>query len=176
METIPKANCAQIGFIRKTHGVHGELILEYEPEYERSFDEAERLFLDLEGLLVPFFISENGFRFRSSKSAIITFDGVDTEDYARRLVGNTVWLFKNEVVFEENETTVSRFVDFLLEDEELGKLGKITSVDDFSGNLVLNVDYCGDVVLVPYNEDFLVSIDEEQKVLKLNLPHGLIDV
>lgn len=176
METIPKADCTQIGFIRKTHGVHGELILEYEPEYEISFDEAERFFVELEGLLVPFFISENGFRFKSSKSAILKFDWVDTEDYARRLLGKTVWLFKDEVIYEEDETTISRFADFILEDKKLGPIGKIKSVEDFSGNLVLNVDYKGYEVLIPFNDDFLVSIDEEQKVLKLNLPQGLIDV
>ena len=176
METIPKADCTQIGFFRKTHGVHGELVLEFEPEFEYSVEEANRFFIELEGLLVPFFIAENGFRFKSSNSAIIKLDWVDTEDYARRLVGTSVWLFNNEIVLEEDETAVSLFVGFMLEDEKLGEIGKITSVDDFSGNLVLTVDYKGAEILVPFNEDFLISADDEQKILKLNLPDGLIDV
>ncbi|MCG6189083.1 ribosome maturation factor RimM [Maribellus maritimus] len=176
METIPKADCTQIGFFRKTHGVHGELVLDYEPEYETSLEEAEHFFVEQEGLLVPFFIAENGFRFRSSKSAIIKFDWVDTENYARRLVGGSVWLFNHEIVLEEAEMTISMFVDFILKDEKIGRIGKITSVEDFSGNMVLNVDYNGSEVLVPFNEDFLVSVDEEQKVLVLKLPDGLIDI
>ncbi len=176
METIPKTDCTKIGFFRKTHGVHGELVLEYEPEFEFSVEEATRFFVELEGLLVPFFVSENGFRFKSSKSAILKFDWVNTEDYARRLVGSSVWLFNHEIILQEEEMTVSMFVDFVLEDEKLGEIGKITSVEDFSGNLVLNVDYNGSEVLVPFNEDFLILVDEEQKILKLNLPEGLIDL
>jgi len=82
METIPKSDCRKIGFIRKTHGVHGELVLEYEPEYEESVVEADRYFLEIDGLLVPFFVAEEGFRFRSAKTALITFDWVETEKYA----------------------------------------------------------------------------------------------
>ena len=176
METIPKADCTQIGFFRKTHGVHGEMVLEYEPEYELSFGETNRFFVELEGLLVPFFVAENGFRFKSAKSAIVKFDWVDDENYARRLVGNTVWLYKNEIVLDQEDSSVSKFVDFILEDEKLGEVGKITGVDDFSGNLVLHVDYNGNEILVPYNDDFLISLDEERKILKLRLPDGLIEI
>jgi hypothetical protein len=77
METIPKSDCQKIGFIRKTHGVHGELVLEYEPEFEESVVEAERFFLEIDGLLVPFFVAEEGLRFRSAKTALITFDWVE---------------------------------------------------------------------------------------------------
>lgn len=176
METIPKSDCTQVGFFRKTHGVHGELVLEYEPEFESSLEEAERFFIELEGLLVPFFIPENGLRFKSSKSAIVKLRWVDDENYARRLVGCTVWLFSNEIVINGEEESVEIFVDYMLEDEKLGTIGKITHVDDFSGNLVLNVDYNGAEILVPFNEDFLILADEKQKVLKLNLPDGLIEL
>ena len=176
METIPKADCTQIGFFRKTHGVHGEMVLEYESEYELFLDETDCFFVELEGLLVPFFVAENGFRFKSSKSAIVKFDWVDDESYARRLVGNTVWLYKNEIVLDEEDSSVSKFIDFILEDEKWGEIGKITHVEDFSGNLVLNVDYNGNEILVPYNEDFLISLDEERKILKLSLPDGLIEI
>ncbi|MBN1987683.1 MAG: hypothetical protein JW761_15330, partial [Prolixibacteraceae bacterium] len=98
------------------------------------------------------------------------------ENYARRLVGCAAWLFTHEIIRDEEDVSVAIFVDYLLEDEKLGVIGKITNVDDFSGNLVLNVDYNGTEILVPFNEDFLILADEKQKVLKLNLPDGLIDV
>ena len=176
METIPKTDCTQVGFFRKTHGVHGEMVLEFEPEFEFSVEEAERFFIELEGLLVPFFVAENGLRFKSSKSAIVKFDWVDDENYARRLVGCAAWLFTHEIIRDEEDVSVAMFVDYMLEDEKLGVIGKITNVDDFSGNLVLNVDCNGTEILVPFNEDFLILADEIQKVLKLNLPDGLIDV
>jgi 16S rRNA processing protein RimM len=98
METIPKADCDKVGFFKKTHGVSGELVLEYEPQFEYSIENADRFFVELEGLLVPFFIVEDGFRFKTENSAILTFDGVESEKYAKRMVGSSVFLFKNEII------------------------------------------------------------------------------
>ncbi len=176
METIPKFDCTQVGFFRKTHGVRGELVLEYEPEFDLSVEESDRFFVEIEGLLVPFFVSGAGVRIKSPKSAIVKFDWVDAEDNARHLVGRTAWLFNDEIIHEEEEMTVSMFAGFVLEDVNLGEIGPVSSVDDFSGNLVLNVDYKGNEVLIPFNEDFLVLVDNEKKILRLELPAGLLDV
>lgn len=158
------------------HGVHGDLVLEFESGFEWSVEGAERFLLEIDGLLVPFFLKEGGFRFKSTKTAILSFDWVETEKYARRLVGCPVFLFQNEIVDEPEEQMVSRFLHFTLFDEKLGEIGSITAIDDFSGNLVFYVRHNGEEILVPYNEDFLISVDNEQKILKLNLPDGLIDV
>jgi len=176
METIPKADCTQIGFIRKTHGVRGELTLEFEPEFELSVEEATQLFLEIDGLLVPFFIAEDGLRFKSSKSAIVKLEWVETEEYARRLVGCPVYLFSEEIVPDEVELTYSVFENYMLEDKILGTVGKIIHVDDFSGNIVFTVQQENNEILVPFNEDLLVSIDEQKQIIKLTLPEGLIDL
>jgi len=175
METIPKSECQKIGFIRKTHGVHGELVLEYEPEFEESVAETSRFFLEIDGLLVPFFAAENGLRFRSAKTAMVTFDWVDTERYARRLVGSPVYLFNYEIVDEPEETTTSRFLHFSLLNENGEKVGKISAINDYSGNIVFTVDTENGEMLVPFNEDFLLNLNEEQKTIQLQIPEGLIE-
>ena len=176
METIPKKDCTKIGFVRKTHGVHGEVAIEFEPQFEYSVEAAPRFFIELEGLLVPFFVSENGLRIKSGKTALVTFDWVDTENYARRLVGQNVYLFQNEIIKHDKDENSSPFLNFLLMDKSLGEIGIITEVDDYSGNVVLTVSYNDKQILVPYNEDFLVSIDNKQKILILNLPQDLIGI
>ena len=175
METIPKSDCQKIGFIRKTHGVHGELVLEYEPEFEESVAETQRFFLEIDGLLVPFFIAENGLRFRSAKTVLVTFDWVETEKYARRLVGSSVYLFNHEIVDEPEESLTSQFLHFRLLDEFGEKVGIISAVDDYSGNIVFTVDAESGEILIPFNEDFLLNLDENQKTIQLRLPEGLIE-
>jgi len=175
METIPKSDCQKIGFIRKTHGVHGELVLEYEPEFEESVAEASRFFLEIDGLLVPFFVAEDGLRFRSAKTALVTFDWVDTEKYAHRLVESPVYLFNCEIIDEPGNGTTSQFLHFRLLDETGKEVGKISAVDDYAGNIVFTVDAEAGEILVPFNEDFLINMNEEQKSIQLRLPEGLID-
>jgi len=175
METIAKADCEKVGFFKKTHGVSGELVLEYEPQFEYSIENADRFFVELEGLLVPFFIVEDGFRFKTENSAILTFDGVESEKYAKRMVGSSVFLFKNEIIVMDDELSDSELVDYLLVDEKLGKIGIIDQIDNYSGNIVFTVNFKGKELLVPFNEDFLLEIDKQNKVITLNLPEGLFD-
>ena len=175
METIPKADCDKVGFFKKTHGVSGELVLEYEPQFEYSIENADRFFVELEGLLVPFFIVEDGFRFKTENSAILTFDGVESEKYAKRMVGSSVLLFKNEIILMADELSDSELVDYLLVDEKLGEIGIIDQIDNYSGNIVFTINFKGKELLVPFNEDFLLEIDKQNKVIKLTLPEGLLD-
>lgn len=175
METIQKADCDKVGFFKKTHGVSGELVLEYEPQFEYSVENADRFFVEIEGLLVPFFVLDEGFRFKTENSAIITFDGVETEKYAKRMVGSSVFLFKNEIIEMPDEQSESQFENYLLVDETLGNIGIIEQVDNYSGNIVITVNHRGQELLVPFNEDFLIETDKKNKILKLRLPEGLIE-
>ncbi len=175
METIPKKDCCKIGFIRKSRGVQGELVIEFEPAYEFSVEEARRFFLDIDGLLVPFFVKENGLRVPSAKTAYVMFDGVSTEKYARRLVGCPVYLFQNEIANAPESPGPHEFVDYRLFDVRSGEAGIITGMEDFSGNRVMTVRSGKTEMLIPFNEALVVSVDHQQKTLTLRLPDGMID-
>ncbi len=176
METIPKADCEKVGFIRKTHGVQGEVILEFEPHYEYSVEEANRFFVELDGLLVPFFLEKDGFRFKTTNTAILNFEDVGSEEYAKRLVGMSVYIYQTEILDNHQQETIqSRFLDYMLSDEQLGELGRIEQIDDFAGNIVLTVNYRGNELLIPFNEDFLIELNDEQKTILMQLPEGLVE-
>lgn len=175
METIPKNSCTKIGFIRKTHGVKGELILEFEPVYEESIAETERFFLELDRLLVPFFLDDDGFRFKTGNTAIIRFKWTDNEKLAKSLVGSPVYLFNEEIIDEDSFTWQSQFMGYIISDKNSGNLGPVIRADDFSGNIVLTITYQNRELLIPYSDDFLISTDEKNKIINLDLPEGLLE-
>lgn len=174
MQTIPFELCEKIGFIRKTHGVNGEVVLEYNKIYEPSIDELDRFFIELEGLLVPFFVKDDEFRYKSNQSAIIWFDTVVDEKYAKRLTGKSVYILKTEIIMEENTFPKEHLEGYFLEDVNRNKIGQIKNVDDFSGNIVLTVDFNGNELLIPFHEDLVEQILPQQKFLIYRLPEGII--
>lgn len=176
METIPKNNCVKVGFIQKPHGIHGELVIRFQEEYYETLEDCPTLLLEIDNLLVPYFIAEEGLRFKSGESVITQLDWIDTDKKAKELCGLSVYVDQNDVVESELEMSAHALIGYILIDEELGVIGKISEVNDYSGNVLLSVEYQGKEVLIPLNEDLIVSIDEGTREIVLAIPEGLFDL
>ena len=67
---IKKEDVYQIGRIGKPHGVKGEVLFHFSDDvFDRA--ESEYLILEVDGILVPFFMEE--YRFRSDETALVRF-------------------------------------------------------------------------------------------------------
>jgi len=176
METIPKSDCVKVGFVQKPHGIHGELVIRFEEEYYETLEECPTLFLEIDNLLVPFFISEEGLRFKSGEAVIANLEWIDSDKKAKELCGLSVFVYQDEVVEFEDELSPNALVGYQLFDETLGLIGEITEVNDFSGNVLLSVVYHGKEAMVPLNEDLIVRLNEELREIELRIPDGLFDL
>lgn len=176
METIPKKNCVKVGYVQKPHGISGELVIRFQEEYCETLEEYPALFLEVDNLLVPFFITEEGLRFKSSESVITQLEWVDSESKAKALCGLSVFVKEADVIEFEDEMSPHALVGFQLYDESLGLIGEINEVHDYAGNMLLLVNYKGKEALVPLNEDLIVRFDEDQRELELRIPEGLFDL
>ena len=176
MEVIPIDNCTKVGYIQKTHSIHGEIVLNFETKYEESIENAEIFFIEQEGLLVPFFLEEDGLRFRSNTTTILKFQWIDSEKAAKLITGSGVYLKTSDIIIPEGIFTIDEYLDFLIQDSSLGVIGKVKEINDYGGNIVLTVMHESNEILIPFNEDLLLSIDGQNKVILLNLPPGLINL
>ena len=176
METIPKSNCVKVGYVQKPHGIHGELVIRFEEGYYETLDENPPLFLEIDNLLVPYFISDEGLRFKSGESVIARLDWVDSDKKAKALCGLSVFVDQDDVIEFEDELSPHSLIGFQLFGEELGLIGEISEVNDFSGNLLLSVEYQGKEALIPLNEELIVRLDEDKREIELRIAEGLFDL
>lgn len=164
----------RIGIINKPHGVHGELLFTFDDDiFDRV--EADYIICMMDGILVPFFFES--YRFRSDTTALIKLKGIDTEQQAKRMTNVEVFFPKDHAEeLEDNELTWSYFVGFLINDVNKGDIGKVTDVDDSTINTLFVVDYKGTEILIPAQEDFIVDLDREKRVITMQIPEGLLDL
>ena len=164
----------RIGLINKPHGVHGELLFSFDDDiFDRM--EADYIICMMDGILVPFFFES--YRFRSDSTALIKLEGIDTEQQARRMTNVEVFFPKEHVEeLEDNELTWSYFVGFLIKDVNEGEIGKVIDVDDSTINTLFVVDHNDTEVLIPAQEDFIVDLDREKRVITMQIPEGLLDL
>ena len=90
---IKRDDVYKIGTIGKSHGVKGEVSLYFDDDVFDRVD-ADYLFLDIDGILVPFFFEE--YRFRSNETALVKFEGIDTQEQARNITGCGVFFPRSE--------------------------------------------------------------------------------
>jgi 16S rRNA processing protein RimM len=176
METIPKIDCIKVGYVQKPHGIHGDLVIRFEPEFGETLEEYPTLFMEIDRLLVPYFISDEGLRFKSGETVITQLEWVDSDKKAKDLCGLSVYVKQEDVIESEDEMSPNALIGYKLYDESLGLIGEINDVKDFAGNLLLSVEYQGKEALVPINEDFILRLDEDRREIELRIPDGLFDL
>lgn len=168
--------CTSIGYILKTHGLQGEVVIKFNPAYGDTLEEVDFLFLEIEGGLVPFFIEEETLRFRTDETANIAFQSYDDVDRIDPYVGCKVYVFTEDLVIDEDIVDFSILEGYQVEDQDKGALGKVDRVEDYSGNHILVVMVQEEEIMIPFNEEIIKDIHHEKRHIIVSLPEGLLEL
>lgn len=172
---IKDTDVYRIGRIGKPHGVKGELTFHFNDDvFDRT--DAEYLFLEVEGILVPFFIEE--YRFRESETALVKFCDIDTQEQARELTGCDVY-FPRQLSDSTPETiSWAEIAGFRLVDTHSGNaVGTIRHVDDSTLNILFETETSdGKTLLIPAHPELIEGVDAANKEIRINLPEGILNL
>lgn len=168
---IRKEEVYKIGRLGKTHGVSGEISFLLDDDvFDRT--DADYLILDIDGILVPFFI--DSYRFKSDSNALMKFDGIDTQERARELTGCDVYFPRNLADNDDDSISWAAIVGFDITDADSRRtIGRITAVDDSTINILFELE---DGRLIPAQESLITAIDHQTHSISMRLPKGLLDL
>ncbi|MDR2038757.1 MAG: hypothetical protein LBQ60_12615 [Bacteroidales bacterium] len=159
----------QLGKISKAHGFSGELILVSEHQLDDSMENLSEIFIVVDGLLVPFPVEE--FSLRSDTSAQVKLEFVDSLDETFELLGCDVYA---DIPYqkEEQKQEWEKWIGFTLRDDRFGEIGIIVQIEDFKGNIVLQVVKDHKEILISLFPELIISVDKQAKVLHVRTPDG----
>jgi 16S rRNA processing protein RimM len=172
MKALNQKKLREVGFISKSFGYKGELVLIAETMPLGKVMKEKFLFIRLEGLPVPF--SVESIREKSG-NLLVKFLDVDDETAARRLIQMKVSV-ESSGKEEAAEWSWHDVVGYEAEDTAYGPLGKIIEVQEFPMQMIAKCEVNGKEVLFPLNETVVIGIDESRQHLLLDLPEGLLDI
>ena len=115
-------------------------------------------------------------RFKNDESAICKLSFIDSIEKARDLIGSKVFVFEQEVIESDDQGVASALIGMTAFDTKFGKIGMISRVDDFSGNLVITVIHSKGEVMIPLSDEVILSVDEHKREIYLDCPNGLIEI
>ena len=160
----------RIGRLGKAHGVKGEVSFQFDDDIFDRVD-SDYLILEVDGILVPFFIEE--YRFRSDSVALVKFEDIDTQQRAQELTGCDVY-FPRSLADDDETPSLSMLIGFDVVDVTTGTtVGRIAAIDDSTANLLFELE---DGRLIPAAEELITNIDSKNKVIKMTIPEGLLEL
>jgi 16S rRNA processing protein RimM len=164
-----------VGNITKTHGVHGQVVLQLD---DLSFDnilKLELVIIEIDGLPVPFFI--NTYTQRNYNSIVLSIEDIITEQKASEIVNKKVSIKPENIhlgkqIIPQTDTLIG----FTVIDKNKGKLGILEEILDNQYNPLLRILEGKKEILVPYQPEFILKIENKSKTIFVNTPLGLTDL
>ncbi len=171
-----------VGRIKKTYGGKGlddreggALLVTLYDTFPESLDTAEPLWVEIDSLAVPLFVSS--FERRGASSAVVFFDDFERPGVAEMLVGKTLYLADaNGIGADDDGTNFDALIGYELTDRNSGRRGTVTAFYDYPGNPLLGVDFAGREVLVPAVDRMVEVASVRKRRLEAELPEGLFEL
>lgn len=164
----------QIAIVAKTYGLTGQLSFKIHPDFSNDIiEEKMPVFLLTQGIPVPFFVESVK---NSGSYRVVKLRYVDSEEKAKSLTDCKVYIPSSDIAEEDYDEEDSEFAGFAVYDEKYGFIGTFSHFNMIPGNPVFETCLDGKTIIIPYSEEFIVSIDEVRKEIHINAPEGLIEL
>lgn len=169
-----KKDCYFLGKITKKHGLQGNVILKLDTDQPELYSKLEGIFVEVNGLLVPFFIEKQ--QWSKDDTKIISFKN-STEQLVEQTIGKSVFLPLSTLPkLSGNKFYYHEVIGFEIREEDGKSCGSIVSVNDQTAQHYFILALADKEIIIPIIKDWILEVNREEKFIKMQLPDGLMDV
>jgi 16S rRNA processing protein RimM len=159
-----------IGKIVNTHGIKGELRIISDFEYkERIFQKGFNLYIGKDK------IKEEINTYRHHKEfEMVTFNEYNNINQVLKYLKENVYVLKEDLKLKDDEYLEKELIGFdVVENDKV--VGKVINIEKTSPtNKIMEINYNGKRVLLPYHKDFILKLDLQNKKIEVKLIEGMI--
>lgn len=163
-----------IAKIARTHGLRGETVADILTDFPERFGDTEMVVA-----LLP-----NGerrelkiekFRFQKNR-VLLKFDSVDSIEQAETLRNAEICVPESEAVaLDDGEFFDWQLQDCAVETIDGETIGTVKEIMRTGGTEILVVEGAGKEYLIPFAEAICTEVDVENKLIRVDLPEGLLE-
>jgi len=159
----------RIGQVLKSNGRDGELLVSFSGIAPEDIDLEEPVFIEFDGLPVPFYFES--FTQRGSSRALVRLTGVRSLRDAEELAGADIYV--EDDLYEDEEEDLTGWTVLQADGTPAGT---VSAHEDIPGNPCIWVETGHGEVLIPLHEELVLEVDEEKQTLRMEIPEGLLSL
>jgi len=170
-----KEQCFYLGKIAKKFSFKGEVLIYLDTDEPYLYENLESVFVELHKNLVPFFILKSGIH--KNNFLRVRFEDVNSEEDADEILNCEVYLPLSFLPkLEGNKFYYHEIIGFDVLDKRLGNIGKVKVVNDSNLQPLLEITNGDKEILVPLIDAFILEVDRKNKIFKMDIPEGLVEI
>ena len=163
-----------LGRITKVSGYEGAVAIKLEKIFSENLPHIESVFLEIEGRPVPFFIED--IEYSGADILKLTFEGLTSSDKAGEFIGCRVFL-TSSIPDSKKDEDIRSLAGYKVYIGDNQLLGSVKDVIQNPGQWLLEVTSTANrEILIPFHDHFIISIDNDKKILVMDLPEGLTEI
>jgi len=169
-----KEDCYFLGKITRRHGLAGNVILKLDTDQPELYNKLESIFVEVNGLLVPFFIEKSSW---SKLDALNLAFKNSSEALVDQSLGKNVYLPLTTLPkLSGKQFYYHEVIGYEIMDQDNKDCGVIRSINDQTKQNYFVTNLYGKEVVIPMIKDWILEVNREERFIKIELPEGLIDV
>ena len=168
-------DCFKLGKFTKPFRYSGEVVLWMDVDDNSPYRNLKVVWAEERKNLVPYMIN----KLKPHKDRFVAvIDGIDSEEAARSICGKDLYLPLSELPdlgsehFYFHEVPGWRVLD-LNSGEDIGTINRVL---DHGPYPMLEVEHESVELILPLPKNFMVEVDRENQILKVEIPEGLLEV
>ena len=160
----------KVGRVGRPHGLKGELKLIVEDHYEDELLAAAAVLVGEPP--IPFFLEYA----RGGGALIVKLEGFDQREEVAMLSNKDIYLPADQLTTTPAEVQHAflQLVGYTIKAEGYPELGPIKEIMDLPQHYLAQLTHEGNEVLIPLHEDLIVEQRDEERLLLMQLPEGLL--
>ena len=170
-----KEDCFYLGIIARKHSYKGEVVIVVDSDEPELYANIDAVFIDFNNKLIPFFV-EN-ILLQKGNQLRIKFEDIDDEESVADILKRDTYLpLELLPKLEGDKFYYHEVIGFTIEDINYGKVGMITSINDYTAQALFVIKTDNKEILIPLIDKFIQKVDRNQKVITVETPEGLIQM
>ena len=165
-----------IGKVLKPFKNKGEFLAIINPEIFSDLLNCPAIFLQIDGIEVPFFIENLDL---NKEASLIKVEEFNAPEDVKPYNGEDIYLRTTDITIDldpqDNLSTI-QLNGHRISDKTSGNEFIIQSTVQYPQQLMAVILVEDKEVLIPLAEDWIIQIDLDRKLIEMNLPEGLIDL
>ncbi|HKG53543.1 MAG TPA: ribosome maturation factor RimM [Anaerolineales bacterium] len=160
-----------VGFLRRAHGVQGEMIMDLHTDFPERFRSGRNLFVGEEHTVMTVESVRS-----HAKGLLIKFKGIETPEGTARFRNQWVYIKTTDApALPEGQIYQHKLFGFQVIDENENLLGELVEIIETGANDVYVVkNESGKEILLPAIPSVILDLDPVRRFMRVHLLEGLI--